>query len=128
MTRCRATVAIRGAVTILSAFALGACSPKNVSFKWDVQPILKARCLECHAPGGAGHAKSGFDMTSYETLMKGGKFGKLVTPGDPLTSALNMLVEGRANPTIRMPHGREKLSDKEIAILHVWVKEGAKNN
>jgi len=67
-------------------------------------------------------------MSSYETLMKGGKFGKLVIPGDPLTSTLNMLVEGRADPSIRMPHGRGKLPDREIEILRVWVKEGAKNN
>jgi len=117
-----------GPAMIASALALGACAPRNVSFSADVQPILKARCLDCHVPGGAGYAASGFDMSSYEALMKGGKFGKLVVPGDPLTSALNMLVEGRADPSIRMPHGREKLSDKEIEILHVWVKEGAKNN
>jgi hypothetical protein len=60
--------------------------------------------------------------------MQGGKFGALVKPGDAFTSALNMLVEGRANPAIRMPHGRSKLPDKEIEILKIWVNEGAKNN
>ena len=127
MNKCHATIAY-GVVIIASAFTLGACSPGNVSFSREVQPILKARCLECHVPGGAGYAASGFDMSSYETLMKGGKFGKLVIPGDPLTSTLNMLVEGRADPSIRMPHGRGKLPDREIEILRVWVKEGAKNN
>ena len=107
---------------------LAACSPRNVSFSADVQPVLKKYCLECHVPGGAGYIASAFDMSSYETFMKGGKYGAFVIPGDPLTSALNMLVEGRANPSIRMPHGREKLSDREIEILRVWVQEGAKNN
>ena len=107
---------------------LSACSPRNVSFSEDVQPILKQYCLECHVPGGRGYDASGFDMRSYETVMKGGKFGTFVIPGDPFTSTLNMLVEGRADPSIRMPHGGEKLNDREIAILRVWVQEGAKNN
>lgn len=51
-------------------------------------------------------------MSSYDTVMKGGKFGPLVKPGDAFTSAFNMLVEGRAHPSIRMPYGREKLSDR----------------
>jgi hypothetical protein len=107
---------------------LAACSPRNVSFSADVQPILKQYCLECHLPGGPGYGASGFDMSSYETLMKGGKYGPFVIPGDPFTSTLNMLVEGRAHPSIRMPHGRDKLNDREVEILRVWVKEGAKNN
>ena len=119
---------ISGAAIFASACLLGACSPRNVSFNDDVQPILKQRCLECHVPGQVGYDKSGFDVSSYDTLMKGGKFGALVIPGDAFTSAFNMLVEGRAHPSIRMPYGREKLSDREIEILKVWVKEGAKNN
>lgn len=107
---------------------LAACSPRGVSFGADVQPILKQYCLDCHVPDGSGYAASGFDMSSYETVMKGGKFGAFVIPGDPFTSTLNMLVEGRAHPSIHMPHGREKLSDREIEILRVWVQEGAKNN
>jgi len=117
---CAATLAV---VAVLSA-----CAPSNVSYSADVQPILKKYCAECHVPGGSGYAASGFDMSSYETFMKGGKFGAFVIPGDPVTSTLNMLVEGRADQSIRMPHGREKLGDREIETLRVWVQEGAKNN
>jgi hypothetical protein len=67
-------------------------------------------------------------MSSYETFMKGGKYGAFVIPGDPFASNLMVLVEGRAHPSIRMPHGREKLSEGEIEVLKVWVQEGAKNN
>ena len=81
-----------GTAILASACLLGACSPRNVSFNDDVQPILKQRCLECHVPGQVGYEKSGFDVSSYDTLMKGGKFGALVKPGDAFTSAFNMLV------------------------------------
>jgi len=118
---CRATMV--GGVALLTA-----CSIKNVSYEKDVQPILAKNCSECHAPGKPGLEASGLDTTSYQSLMKGGRFGPLVKPGDAFTSALNMLVEGRANPAIRMPHGKEKLSSGDTETLKVWVNEGAKNN
>jgi hypothetical protein len=60
--------------------------------------------------------------------MKGTKFGAVVIPGDALSSVLTMLVEGRADPSIRMPHGGEALPASEQKILHDWVAQGARNN
>jgi uncharacterized membrane protein len=119
---------LRPVVLVAGAALAVACAPRNVGYAAQVQPILTKNCSECHAPGQAGFTSSGLDTTSYAALMKGGKYGALVKPGDAFTSALNMLVEGRADASIRMPHGRNKLSDDEIAILKVWVNEGAKNN
>ena len=119
---------ILGTAVLAGAALLSACAPKNVSYSKDVQPILAKNCSECHAPGKPGFAASGLDTSSYQPLMKGGKFGALVKPGDALSSALNMLVEGRAHSSIRMPHGKDKLPDGDIETLKVWVNEGAKNN
>ncbi len=116
------------AFAALAALAVSACAPSGVSYTKEVQPILSKYCAECHAPGQKGFVASGLDTTSYQGLMKGGKYGPLVKPGDALSSSLNMLVEGRAHASIRMPHGREKLPDKDIEMLKVWVNEGAKNN
>jgi hypothetical protein len=116
-------------MVLIAGVALAAgCAPRNVSYTKEIQPMLTKYCSECHAPGKEGVTASGLDTTSYDALMKGGKFGALVKPGDAFTSALNMLVEGRANPSIRMPHGKQKLSDEEITLLKTWVNEGAKNN
>jgi hypothetical protein len=61
--------------------------------------------------------------------MKGTQYGPVVLPGDPLTSVLVMLVEGRADPALKMPHGDSKpLDPKEIATIRQWVEQGAKNN
>lgn len=119
---------ILGTAVVIGAALLTACSLRNVSYSKDVQPILSKNCSECHVPGKPGHEASGLDTSSYQSLMKGGKFGSLIKPGDAFTSTLNMLVEGRAHSAIRMPHGKEKLADKDIATLKVWVNEGAKNN
>lgn len=115
-------------VVPICALLLAACGEKEVSFKADVQPILAKHCLECHTSGGAGTEKSGLLMSSYEDLMKGTRFGAIVKPGDALTSTLIMLVEGRADPSIRMPHQKEPLPKDQIALLRSWVEQGAKNN
>jgi len=124
------TKSMFGIAFAIAALLLTACSASlsNVSYSKDVQPILTKNCSECHAPGKPGFEASGLDATGYASLMKGGKFGALVRPGDALSSALNMLVEGRAHSSIKMPHGKEKLADKDIETLKVWVNEGAKNN
>jgi hypothetical protein len=118
----------RCSLAAVAALGVAACAPSGVSYSKDVQPILAKNCSECHAPGQKGFEASGLDTTSYQALMKGGKFGQLVKPGDALSSSLNMLVEGRAHSSIQMPHGRAKLPGKEIEFLKVWVNEGAKNN
>jgi hypothetical protein len=60
--------------------------------------------------------------------MKGTKYGAIVVPGDPLTSNLMVLVEGRARPEVRMPHGQRPLLKQQTEILRLWVKQGAKDN
>lgn len=124
---------MKSAIAKTSAIAicvllLAACGEREVSFKGDIQPILAQSCLECHSAGGVGYEKSGLLMSSYEDLMKGTRFGAIIKPGDALTSALIMLVEGRADPSIRMPHHKDPLSKEQIGMLRNWVEQGAKNN
>ncbi len=81
------------------------------------------------ALGQAGFVVSGFELADYDSLMKGTSFGPVILPGDPLTSVLVMLIEGRADPAINMPHGDAKpLTQVQIATIRAWVEQGAKNN
>ena len=59
-----------------------------ISFREDIHPIIQIRCLICHKPGGDGYEKSGLDLRTYNSLMKGTKFGPIVTPGDAFMSTL----------------------------------------
>ena len=113
---------------VSSALLLAACGEKVISYKADIQPILQQYCVECHAEGGKGYEKSGLLLTNYEGVMKGTRFGSIIKPGDALSSTLIMLVEGRADPSIKMPHGKESLPKEKIELLKQWVKQGAKNN
>src|SRR5208337_2965280 len=102
---------------------------KEVSFKTDVRSILDDYCMGCHKPGGKGYEKSGLDMRTYESLMKGTKFGPVITPGSSLTSTLNVLVSGHADPAITMPFGiKGGLPKDKVDLLNKWVNQGAKNN
>lgn len=115
------------ALVATPAMAVAAEEPP-VSFRLDVQPILAAHCGECHQKGGQGTTSSGLDMTSYATLMSGTKYGPIVVPGEPLTSNLLVLVEGRADPSLRMPHNQRPLLKQQTSIIRDWIKQGAKDN
>lgn len=110
--------------------ALSGCErDKAVSYSRDVVPILDKHCKACHVPGQPGYIVSGFELGSYESLMKGTQFGPVVLPGDALTSVLVMLIEGRADPSLKMPHGGASTpTSEEILTIRRWVEQGAKNN
>nr|VFK04864.1 MAG: Planctomycete cytochrome C [Candidatus Kentron sp. H]VFK05052.1 MAG: Planctomycete cytochrome C [Candidatus Kentron sp. H]VFK08182.1 MAG: Planctomycete cytochrome C [Candidatus Kentron sp. H] len=110
------------------------CGESTVSFQNDVRPILAENCSGCHQQGGEGFNASGLSVVTYEELMKGTKpaggeqRGQIVVPGDTTSSTLMRLVEGRADPSIRMPHGKEPLNEKDVVVLRKWIEQGAQNN
>jgi mono/diheme cytochrome c family protein len=100
----------------------------KTSFAEDVMPIFRGRCVGCHQPSGEGTEKSGLDLTSYAGLMKGTNHGPMVIAGDPNSSDLMWLLDWRASPELRMPHGKKKLSTCDRDTIRAWIREGAKNN
>ncbi len=123
---------LAGIVLALTSFlvmALPARAAAEVSYTNDIRPILHDYCLSCHQPGGKGYEKSGLDMRTYESLMKGTNFGTVIKPGDSFTSILIQLVEGRAHPSLKMPYGMAGgLAKDKIELLKKWIQQGAKNN
>jgi hypothetical protein len=115
---------------IAAAIMSGCGEPQEpqVSFKNDVKPIIDKNCTECHNEGGAGTMASGFQTVTYETVMKGTKYGPVVIPGHALSSSLYRLVAGKVDPSIQMPHGKEAIPPEQIALIENWINQGAKNN
>lgn len=73
--------------------------------------------------------RTGLDMETYDTLIKGTIFGTVVIPGDSKRSVINKLIEGRAGESMRMSHcDAKKLTAEEIELLKLWVNQGAVNN
>jgi len=118
------------ALPIALAGALTACAREDaVSFSQDVKPIIDKNCLACHKEGGEGFEASGFSMLTYDDLMKGTKFGPMIISGDSAGSNMIVLMEGRADPSISMPHGSmDPVRKADIETLRLWVDQGAKNN
>ncbi|MCG8429050.1 MAG: hypothetical protein MI754_16965 [Chromatiales bacterium] len=86
---------------------------------------MDKHCAECHMTGGEGANASGFIVESYETLMKGTKYGPVIVAGDPLSSSLYRLISGKVDKSIEMPHSKEPLSSGEIAMVENWINQGA---
>ena len=84
-----------------------------------VKPLLDVNCLTCHGPA----AVAGLRLDSREALIKGGKSGPAVVPGNPQTSLLMKAVR-HDTAQLKMPPAG-KLSDAAIAGLAQWVKDGA---
>ena len=120
------TVVSFGLAVSLVSSTVGAAEP--ISFQRQVHPIIKNHCLACHQRGGEGYESSGLSMESNEDLMKGTKYGPIIVPGSAFTSNFNVLIEGRADPSIQMPFHGTRLRPLLLRILRQWVDEGAENN
>lgn len=119
------------AVSVLlgATTAFAASKVTDVSYKKDVTPIIHDYCLSCHEPGGQGFDKSGLDMRTYSSLMKGTQFGSIIKPGDSFSSILIQVIEGRVHASIKMPYGMSGgLAKEKIGVLKKWVDQGAKDN
>ncbi|MFN8060473.1 MAG: PSD1 and planctomycete cytochrome C domain-containing protein [Vicinamibacterales bacterium] len=87
-------------------------------FETKVRPILVNSCYDCHRDDASG----GLRVDSREALLKGGKSGPAIVPGDPDGSLLVAAV--RQTTKLKMPQGG-KLDAGEIDALVAWVKAGA---
>jgi WD40 repeat protein len=92
-----------------------------VVYEKEIEPVLVNKCLFCHS-GPVKEAK--LDMGSFETLMKGGKSGKPISPGK---SAESLLVKraGKTERPFMPPKGEEPLTPEELALIKLWIDQGA---
>lgn len=92
-------------------------------FEAAIQPILKAKCFQCH---NEQKTKGELLMTTVAGLLKGGKNGPIWVAGD----ALNSHIIQRANLPLddkkhMPPKGKAQLTPQEIGVLTAWVQSGA---
>ena len=128
---------IRSMIIIAVILIFSVSCSKPVSFNRDINPILVANCLGGHDGSGEGSATSGFSVKTYNSVMKGTKYGLVVVPGSSISSTLYRMVAHKLDPKIQMPphhdealtKGREdELTPRQIEIIEKWADQGAKNN
>lgn len=93
-----------------------------VTWEKDVEPILVNKCNFCHS----GPLKEGqLDLSSHEAILKGGKRGPALVPGKASESLL-IRVGGKTERPFMPPKVEEPLTPEELAILKLWIDQGAR--
>ena len=97
----------------------------GVTYATDIKPIFDASCIKCHGDMKPG---AGIVLTSLESTLKGGKEGKILTPGDSTKGHLVMSVAHIGDPQSFMPKGRmaKALTPEQIGLIRAWIDQGAK--
>lgn len=108
------------------ALLLGGSSPlhadgKNPTFDDDILPVLKQHCVNCH---GTEKQKGGLNLATYAAMNAGGSSGVVVAAGDPDKSRLLSLSTHKEEP--KMPPSGAKMPDAQLALLKLWIEQGAR--
>jgi hypothetical protein len=115
MTRTISALALLSGFWAYSAYA----SEATDIFAKHVLPTLKEKCGGCH---GARTKTSGLKVETREDLLRGGKRGAAIIPGDPAKSLLVIVLEQET--PLKMPPG-QRLSVETIAAFRRWIELGA---
>jgi nitrate/TMAO reductase-like tetraheme cytochrome c subunit/mono/diheme cytochrome c family protein len=86
----------------------------ELTFDGTIGPLFQARCGNCHGVDGL----QGLNLTTYESVFRGGESGPAVLPGDPQGS---LLIQKQ---TSEQPHFSQ-LTDQELDWVRTWIEAGA---
>jgi uncharacterized membrane protein len=88
-----------------------------------VQPVLHDNCYGCHR---AGHVKGGLRLDDQTNILKGGKDGVILIPGNPGASLLMKRILLPLDDDHHMaPKDKQQLTVAEIKLLKWWIANGA---
>lgn len=99
---------------------------KALVFRDVVQPIFQNKCISCHNPD---KIKGGLMLIDEQSVLKGGKDGKLIVPGQPQLSLLLQRIHLPDEEKKHMPPaGKPQLTADEQRLLFLWIKGNAEFN
>ena len=88
-----------------------------------VKPILQTKCFSCH---NEGKQKGGLQMDDMTALMKGGKNGKVLEPGNAEASEIiKRMLLPVDNDDHMPPKEKPQPTESQLALLHWWINSGA---
>lgn len=94
-----------------------------VTYTAVIIPILQGKCYSCH---NANKQKGGLRMDEISLLMKGGKDGKIIMPGNADESELiKRLLLPIDNEHHMPPKEKPQPTESQIALLHWWISNNA---
>ena len=110
------------ALTLLSLPAWGGSSDETglEFFEKRIRPVLATHCTSCHGPE---RQESSLRLDTRSSLLKGGRSGPVVMPGQPRNSRLYQAVTYR-DPHLKMPPPGP-LPPSVIEDIRAWIEAGA---
>lgn len=88
-----------------------------------VKPIFQTRCYSCHSDK---KQRGKLRVDNPEFLLKGGKNGEIITPGNAAESELmKRLLLPESDKHHMPPKGKPRLTKNQVALLHWWLEAGA---
>ncbi|MGJ8723699.1 MAG: PSD1 and planctomycete cytochrome C domain-containing protein [Roseibacillus sp.] len=104
---------------------LTASLAEEISFNFQIRPILSKNCIGCHGPD-PGDRKADLRLDTFEGATSTAEGEASAIPGDPDGSLLIQRVETDDPDDVMPPpdHGHS-LSEEEISLLRQWITEGA---
>ncbi len=88
-----------------------------------VQPIFENKCYTCH---NKRKKKGGLRLDEPSFILKGGKDGEVIKPGNADGSdMIKRILLPRNDEDHMPPKEKPQLKDNEIEILHWWIGTGA---
>ena len=108
---------------LLAAIALVSSTVVVATDFSDIDQVLQARCVICHA-GPA--APLGLRLDSRDGLLTGSSRGAIVAAGDPGNSELIKRLKGTSLPRMPMT-GPPYLADGEVALFEQWILDGMRS-
>jgi hypothetical protein len=100
----------------------------DISFNWDVRPILSENCFQCHGPDQeAREAGLRLDLPEFATeRLEGPRARFAIVPGDPDSSELIWRINTSSADDVMPPESTHKtLSDQQKETLRRWIADGA---
>jgi hypothetical protein len=101
----------------------------DLSYNWDIRPIISDNCFACHGPDADGGQKAGLRIDQFATVTSElpespGKFA--IVPGDPDSSEIIRRITS-TDPDVIMPppDSNKVLSSTEISLIKSWISNGA---
>ena len=88
-----------------------------------INPIFDSNCVSCH---GSSKVEGGLRLDSYGRLMRGGRDGAVVVPGNTGRSILLQRITLPPGDKHFMPsEGKPPLKPDQIAAITAWIRQGA---
>lgn len=98
--------------------------PGDVSFAFEIAPLLLKNCVGCHDDD---QPEARFSMTTFTRLSNGGRSGPPFVAGRSADSLIVRKILGASGiEGQRMPIGKPPLTPEAIARIEKWIDQGAK--